>query len=58
MEGFEVNTIESTLGTADIHVTTAGTCDSIIVLHSLTHIGLPLRRAPGFRGVASDGREG
>ena len=33
MEGFEVNTIESTLGTADIYVTTTGNCDIIIFEH-------------------------
>ncbi len=35
MEGFEVNTIESTLGTADIYVTTTGNCDIITVEHVL-----------------------
>ncbi len=33
MEGFEVNTIESTLGTADIYVTTTGNCDIITWEH-------------------------
>jgi len=33
MEGFEVNTIESTLGTADIYVTTTGNCDIITLAH-------------------------
>jgi adenosylhomocysteinase len=33
MEGFEVNTIESTLGTADIYVTTTGNCDIITFEH-------------------------
>ena len=33
MEGFEVNTIESTLGTADIYVTTTGNCDIITLEH-------------------------
>ncbi len=33
MEGFEVNTIESTLGTADIYVTTTGNCDVITLEH-------------------------
>jgi adenosylhomocysteinase len=33
MEGFEVNTIESTLGTGDIYVTTTGNCDIITVDH-------------------------
>ena len=35
MEGFEVNTIESTLGTGDIYVTTTGNCDIITVDHML-----------------------
>jgi adenosylhomocysteinase len=35
MEGFEVNTIESTLGTGDIYVTTTGNCDIITVDHVL-----------------------
>jgi len=35
MEGFEVNTIESTLGTGDIYVTTTGNCDIITVNHLL-----------------------
>ncbi|HEU5079890.1 MAG TPA: adenosylhomocysteinase [Opitutaceae bacterium] len=33
MEGFEVNTIESTLGTGDIYVTTTGNCDIITLDH-------------------------
>ena len=33
MEGFEVNTIESTLGQADIYVTTTGNCDIITFEH-------------------------
>jgi adenosylhomocysteinase len=33
MEGFEVNTIESTLGKADIYVTTTGNCDIITLEH-------------------------
>jgi len=33
MEGFEVNTIESTLGTADIYVTTTGNLDIITLDH-------------------------
>src|SRR5687768_11561050 len=33
MEGFEVNTIEDTLGTADIYVTTTGNCDIITLEH-------------------------
>ena len=33
MEGFEVNTIESTLGVADIYVTTTGNCDVITLEH-------------------------
>jgi adenosylhomocysteinase len=33
MEGFEVNTIESTLGVADIYVTTTGNCDIITFEH-------------------------
>ncbi|MBA3849382.1 MAG: adenosylhomocysteinase [Opitutus sp.] len=33
MEGFEVNTIESTLGTADIYVTTTGNVDIITLEH-------------------------
>ena len=33
MEGFEVNTLESTLGTADIYVTTTGNCDIITFKH-------------------------
>lgn len=33
MEGFEVNTIEETLGTADIYVTTTGNCDIITLDH-------------------------
>jgi len=33
MEGFEVNTIESTLGTADIYVATTGNCDIITLAH-------------------------
>jgi adenosylhomocysteinase len=35
MEGFEVNTIESTLGVGDIYVTTTGNCDIIRVDHLL-----------------------
>jgi adenosylhomocysteinase len=35
MEGFEVNTIESTLGTGDIYVTTTGNCDIITKDHLL-----------------------
>jgi len=33
MEGFQVNTLESTLGTADIYVTTTGNCDIITFEH-------------------------
>ena len=33
MEGFEVNTLESTLGAADIYVTTTGNCDVITLEH-------------------------
>jgi adenosylhomocysteinase len=33
MEGFEVNTVESTLGTADIYVTTTGNRDIITLEH-------------------------
>ncbi len=33
MEGFEVNTVESTLGTADIYVTTTGNKDIITLAH-------------------------
>ena len=35
MEGFEVNTIEDSLGVADIYVTTTGNCDIITVEHML-----------------------
>jgi len=35
MEGFEVNTVESTLGTADIYVTTTGNRDVITLEHML-----------------------
>src|SRR5215470_11208395 len=35
MEGFEVNTLEDTLGTADIYVTTTGNCDVITLEHIL-----------------------
>jgi len=35
MEGFQVNTIESTLGTGDIYVTTTGNCDIITAEHIL-----------------------
>src|SRR6266852_3244156 len=35
MEGFEVNTIESTLGTADIYVSCTGNCDVITLDHIL-----------------------
>src|SRR4051812_31860410 len=35
MEGFEVTTIEDTLGTADIYVTTTGNCDIITLEHML-----------------------
>src|SRR5471030_474455 len=35
MEGFEVNTVESTLGTGDIYVTTTGNCDIITAAHML-----------------------
>ncbi|MBX3747371.1 MAG: adenosylhomocysteinase [Verrucomicrobiae bacterium] len=35
MEGFEVNTVESTLGTGDIYVTTTGNRDIITVDHML-----------------------
>jgi len=33
MEGFEVNTVESTLGWGDIYVTTTGNCDIITLEH-------------------------
>src|SRR5271169_5401619 len=33
MEGFEVTTIEETLGTADLYVTTTGNCDIITLEH-------------------------
>ncbi len=33
MEGFEVNTLESTLGLGDIYVTTTGNCDVITLEH-------------------------
>ena len=33
MEGFQVNTVESTLGTADIYVTTTGNCEVITLEH-------------------------
>src|SRR5207249_2355162 len=33
MEGFEVKTVEDTLGTADIYVTTTGNCDIITLDH-------------------------
>ena len=35
MEGFEVNTVESTLGVADIYVTCTGNCDIITLEHML-----------------------
>src|SRR5690348_11196017 len=35
MEGFEVTTVEDTLGTADIYVTTTGNCDIITLEHIL-----------------------
>ncbi len=35
MEGFEVTTIEDTLGTADIYVSTTGNCDVITLEHIL-----------------------
>ncbi|MSU41012.1 MAG: adenosylhomocysteinase [Pedosphaera sp.] len=35
MEGFEVNTLESTLGRGDLYVTTTGNCDVITVEHML-----------------------
>jgi adenosylhomocysteinase len=35
MEGFEVTTIEDTLGTADLYVTTTGNCDVITLDHIL-----------------------
>jgi adenosylhomocysteinase len=35
MEGFEVKTIEDTLGEADIYVTTTGNCDIITLEHML-----------------------
>ena len=35
MEGFEVNTLESTLGLADIYVTTTGNCEVITLEHML-----------------------
>jgi len=35
MEGFEVNTVESTLGVGDIYVTTTGNCDIITAAHIL-----------------------
>ena len=35
MEGFQVNTIESTLGVGDIYVTTTGNCDIITAEHIL-----------------------
>ena len=33
MEGFEVTTVEDTLGTADLYVTTTGNCDIITLEH-------------------------
>ncbi len=33
MEGFEVNTVESTLGVGDIYVTTTGNCDVLTLEH-------------------------
>jgi len=35
MEGFEVTTLEDTLGTGDIYVTTTGNCDVITIEHIL-----------------------
>ncbi len=35
MEGFEVNTVESTLGVGDIYVTTTGNCDVLTIDHLL-----------------------
>src|SRR5215469_14205085 len=35
MEGFEVTTVEETLGTADLYVTTTGNCDVITLDHML-----------------------
>jgi adenosylhomocysteinase len=35
MEGFEVNTVESTLGVGDIYVTTTGNCDVITLEHMM-----------------------
>jgi adenosylhomocysteinase len=35
MEGFEVTTVEDTLGTADLYVTTTGNCDVITLDHIL-----------------------
>jgi adenosylhomocysteinase len=35
MEGFEVTTLEDTLGTADLYVTTTGNCDVITLEHIL-----------------------
>jgi adenosylhomocysteinase len=35
MEGFEVTTLEETLGTADLYVTTTGNCDVITLEHIL-----------------------
>ena len=35
MEGFEVTTIEDTLGEGDIYVTTTGNCDVITLEHML-----------------------
>src|SRR5436190_2063438 len=35
MEGFEVTTLEETLGEADIYVTTTGNCDVITLEHIL-----------------------
>ncbi len=39
MEGFEVNTVESTLGRGDIYVTTTGNKDVITLEHMLAHEG-------------------
>ena len=36
MEGFEVNTVESTLGIADLYVTCTGNCDVITLEHMLS----------------------
>ena len=63
MEGFEVNTVESTLGRGDIYVTTTGNKDVLTLEHLQGHEGpgdrlqhRPLRQRDPGRRAERDGR--